>query len=54
MDREDFKIANRHMSESQWRAAWCRKTGKDEHDLDGEIWAERERRNEYYRELDGH
>jgi hypothetical protein len=52
MDREDFRIQHRHLSEEQWRDAYCRKTGTDRHDLDSQIWREREERNRYYSEMD--
>jgi len=53
MDFEEYRISNRHLSESQVRDRYCERTGRDRHDLDHEVWRERERRNDHYREVDG-
>ena len=52
MGREEFRIANRHLSESQWRDAWADRTGQNSHDVDRDLWRDRDRRNEYYDRLD--
>ena len=53
MDRETFRIQHRHLSEDDWREQYADQQGVDRHDLDAEIWRERERRNDRYREIDG-
>lgn len=53
-DYNEFRIWHRHLSESECRGQYCQKTGRDGRDLDDEIWRERERRNEHFREIDGH
>lgn len=52
MDRETFRIYHRHLSEEGWRDAYSRQSGSDPHDLDQEIWDEREQRNAYYDKMD--
>lgn len=54
MTFEDYRIQNRHLSENQVREQFCHRTGEDPHDLDQHLWEERERRNEYYRDVDGY
>jgi hypothetical protein len=53
-DYEEFRIWNRHLSESECRRQFCSRTGRDERDLADSIWREREQRNERYREIDGY
>lgn len=54
MDFETYRIANRHLSESELRDGWAERTGQDSSDVDARIWREREDRNAYYGEIDGY
>lgn len=52
MDFESFRIANRHLSESQVRNKYAERLGQSEHDVNDRLFWEKERRKEHFERMD--
>ena len=52
MSFDEYRIANRHLSESEVRNNYAKRTGQSEHDVDDRLFWENERRKEHFERID--
>ena len=54
MDFETYRIANRHLSESQLRDSYANRTSQDSRDVDERLRQERQERKSHYGKIDSY